>query len=59
MPTSYPASKKSAATLPGLRLPEPSPSALSNVRMDAPSLLAVRMDTLALQGGRLHSYGLE
>ena len=49
MPTSYPASKKSAATLPGLRLPEPAPSALSNVRMD----------TLALQGGRLHSYGLE
>lgn len=59
MPTSYPASKKSAPTLPGLRLPELPVALPSNVRADAPSLLAIRMDTLATQGGRLHSYGLE
>lgn len=59
MSTSYPASKKVALPLPEVRLPERLPSVSSNVRGDAPSLLGQRMDTLALQVGRLTSYGLE
>lgn len=57
MPTSYPASKKAAQLLPAARLPDLLPAA--NVRVDAPSLLAVRMNTLVIQGGRPDSYGLE
>ena len=60
MSASYPAVKKLGQNLPDIQ-PQtllPSTSA-SNVRGDTPSLLAIRMDTLTLQGGRLHSYGLE
>ncbi|WP_156372699.1 hypothetical protein [Deinococcus sp. Leaf326] len=46
--------------MPAPRLPEQFPPAtVSNVRADAPALLTIRMETLAVQGGRLHSYGLE
>lgn len=60
MPASYPAAKKLGQNLPDIR-PQllPSSPAVSNVRGDTPPLLAIRMDTLALQGDRLHSYGLE
>ena len=60
MSISYPGSRKSGQSLPAPRLPEQfPPAAVSNVRADAPSLLTIRMETLAVQGGRLHSYGLE
>ncbi|MFC5850228.1 hypothetical protein [Deinococcus petrolearius] len=60
MPTSYPASKQAAPAPAPDRQPDLNARAtVSNVRGCSAPLLAIRMDALALQIGRLGFCGLE
>ncbi|WP_288405203.1 hypothetical protein [uncultured Deinococcus sp.] len=60
MAVSYPSGKKGAPNLPSVPEPELfARTATSNVRGDRPSLLAIRMEGLVLQGPPMSSYGLE